>query len=174
MAEASDYFLTEKQLRDRFEERGGDFVFSGYTPQDQPVLVPLGGPSAAGKSQAMAAAGQRHADQHLVPLAGDELRPFRPRHQEVLDNEPWLFPEATGQASGAWARMSIEYARDKGYSLMLEGDFRDPAMTLATAEEFAGLGRRVEVVGLGARRAQPPGRPVAVPGGRPLDSAGPT
>ncbi|MFI9630254.1 zeta toxin family protein [Streptomyces sp. NPDC052042] len=151
VAEASDYFLTEKQLRDRFEERVKDFVFSGYAPQDQPVLVLLGGQPAAGKSQAMAASEQRHANQHLVPLTGDELRPFHPQHQKILDNEPWLFPEATGQASGAWVRMSIEYARDYGYSLMLEGDFRDPAMTLATAEEFAGLGRRVEVVGLGVR-----------------------
>jgi len=149
--EASDYFLTEKQLRDRFEERVKDFVFSGYTPQGQPVLVLLGGQPAAGKSQAMAAAEQRHANQHLVPLTGDELRRFHPRHQEILDNEPWMFPEATAQASGAWVRMSIEYARDNDYSLMLEGDFRDPAMTLATAEEFAGLGRRVEVVGLGVR-----------------------
>lgn len=79
------------------------------------------------------------------------MRPFHPRHQEILDNEPWLFPKATGQASGAWVRMSIEYARDNGYSLILEGDFKDPAMTLATAEEFAGLGRRVEVIGLAVR-----------------------
>jgi UDP-N-acetylglucosamine kinase len=151
VAEARDYFLTEKQLRDRFEERVKDFVFSGYTPQDQPVLVLLGGQPAAGKSQAMAAAVQRHADRQLVPLTGDELRPFHPHHQELLDNEPWLFPNATGQASGAWVRMSIEHARDNGYSLMLEGIFHTPAMTLATAAEFAKLGYRVEVVGLGVR-----------------------
>lgn len=151
MAEASDYFLTEKELRDRFEERVKDFVFSGYTPQQQPVLVLLGAQPAAGKSQAMAAAEQRLADRQLVPLTGDDLRPFHPRHQEILETEPWLFPDATGQASGAWVRMSIEHARDRGYSLMLEGVFRDPAMTLATAEEFAALGIRVEVIGLGVR-----------------------
>lgn len=151
MADASDFFLTDKQLRDRFDERVKDFVFSGYAPQDQPVLVLLGGQPAAGKSQAMAAAHQRHAEQQLVPLTGDELRPFHPQHQEILENEPWLFPDATGQASGAWVRMSIEHARENRYSLMLEGVFRDPAMTVSTAEEFAGLGYRVEVVGLGVR-----------------------
>lgn len=52
MAETSDYFLTEEQLRARFEERVRDFVFSGYTPQDQPVLVLVGAQPAAGKSQA--------------------------------------------------------------------------------------------------------------------------
>ncbi|GAA0925023.1 zeta toxin family protein [Streptomyces thermoalcalitolerans] len=151
MAEASDFFLTDKELRDRFEEDVRDFVFSRYTPQEQPVLVLLGGQPAAGKTQAMKAARQRYADRQLVPLTGDKLRPYHPRHEEILENEPWLFPNATGQASGAWVRMSIEYARDHRYSLMLEGVFRDPAMTLATAEEFAGLGYRVEVVGLGVR-----------------------
>lgn len=152
MVEANDYFLTEKELRDRFEERVKEFVFSGYMPQRQPVLVLLGAQPAAGKSQAMAAAAQRLADRQLVPLTGDDLRPFHPRHQEILETEPWLFPDATGQASGAWVRMSIAHARDHGYSLMLEGVFRDPAMTLATAEEFAALGIPVEVIGLGVRQ----------------------
>jgi hypothetical protein len=152
VAEASDYFLTEEQLRDRFERRVRDFVFSGYVPQDEPVLVLLGAQPAAGKSQAMAAVNQRHTQGQLVPLTGDDLRPFHPQHQEILDNEPWLFPDATGQASGAWVRMSIEYAREHRYGLILEGVFRDPAMTLATAQEFASHGYPVEVVGLGVHQ----------------------
>ncbi|WP_455355896.1 zeta toxin family protein [Streptomyces sp. SYSU K217416] len=151
MAEASDYFLTEEQLRDRFEERVRDFVFSGYSPQEQPVLVLLGGQPAAGKSQAMAAAEQRHAGRQLVPLTGDELRAFHPQYQELLDEQPLLFPNATAQASGAWVRMSIEHARTHGYSLILEGVFRNPEMTVTTAEEFAAISHRVELVGLGVR-----------------------
>ncbi|MEU5030034.1 zeta toxin family protein [Streptomyces milbemycinicus] len=154
MVEASDYYLTDKELRDRFEdEKRGvrKFVFSRYTPQDNPVLILLGGQPAAGKSQAMAAAQQRHAERQLVPLTGDELRPFHPRYQELLDTQPQLFPSATGQASGAWVRMSIEHALANGYSLMLEGIFRDPAMTVGTAERFARAGFTVEVVGLAVR-----------------------
>lgn len=151
MAKASDYFLTEKQLRDRFEERVRDFVFSGYSPQMEPVLVLLGGQPAAGKSQAMAAAEHRHAGRQLVPLTGDELRAFHLQYQELLDEQPLLFPNATAQASGAWVRMSIEHARTHRYSLMLEGVFRNPEMTVATAEEFATIGHRVELVGLGVR-----------------------
>ncbi|GAA2463154.1 hypothetical protein [Streptomyces lavendulocolor] len=50
MAEARDFFLTEEQLRDRFQERVRDFVFSGHAPQSAPVLVLLGAQPAAGKS----------------------------------------------------------------------------------------------------------------------------
>ncbi|MFE1788964.1 zeta toxin family protein [Streptomyces sp. NPDC059525] len=71
-----------------------------------------GGRPAAGKSQAVAAAGQRHAARHLVPLAGDELLVFHPQYEELLERHPLLSPSATGQASGAWVRMSIEHARD--------------------------------------------------------------
>lgn len=148
MAEASDYFLTEAQLQKRFETRVKDFVFAEYEPQGAPVLVLLGGQPAAGKSQATNAVQQRHADRHLVPLTGDELRPFHPQHHEIREKEPWLFPDATGQASGAWVRMSIDHALENRYSLMLEGLFRDRTMTLSTAERFAEAGYIVEFVGL--------------------------
>ncbi|MEX2985624.1 zeta toxin family protein [Streptomyces sp. C36] len=153
MAEASDYFLAESELAAIFHERRGvkNFLFSRFSPQSQPVLVLLGGQPAAGKSQAMKSAQQRHADRQLVPLTGDELRPFHPQHHEILEKEPWLFPDATGQASGAWVRMSIDHALENRYSLMLEGVFRDPAMTLSTAERFAEAGYTVEVVGLAVR-----------------------
>jgi hypothetical protein len=52
VAEASDYFLSEDQLRAVFEEKVLDFVFGQYQPQERPVLVLLGAQPAAGKSQA--------------------------------------------------------------------------------------------------------------------------
>lgn len=151
MAEARDFFLTEEQLHDRFEERVRDFVFSGHAPQSTPVLVLLGAQPAAGKSQAMAAVEQRHAGRDLVPLTGDELRAFHPRYEELLLEHPLLFPNATAQASGAWVRMSIDYAREHRFGLVIEGVFRVPEMTVSTAEEFAAAGYQVEVVGLGVR-----------------------
>ncbi|MFF5808262.1 zeta toxin family protein [Streptomyces sp. NPDC012746] len=151
MTEASDYFLTEDQLRARFEERVKEFVFSGYEPQDQPVFVLLGGQPAAGKSQAMAATQQRHQGGNLVPLTGDELRPLHPRYAELLGVDAQTRETATAQASGAWVRMSIEHALTEKYSLILEGVFRDPDMTLRTAETFARAGNRVELVALSVR-----------------------
>ncbi|MER7959514.1 hypothetical protein [Streptomyces sp. NPDC096030] len=68
MSDASSYFLTEEQVRARFDERVKEFVFSGYKPQENPAaLVLLGGQPAAGKSQAMAATVRRHGGT-LVPL----------------------------------------------------------------------------------------------------------
>lgn len=117
MAEArEDYYLPEEELRRHFDERVRDFVFSGYAPQDRPVLILVGGQPAAGKSQAMAGAEQRHAGSQLVPLTGDELRAFHPRYAELLADHPLLFPNATGQASGAWVRMPAAGGRSRNAS----------------------------------------------------------
>jgi hypothetical protein len=39
VAEASDYFLSEEELRTLFEEDVLDFVFGQYEPQSRPLLV---------------------------------------------------------------------------------------------------------------------------------------
>lgn len=150
MTDPSEFYLPEDELRARFEERVKEFVFGGYQPGTQLTLVLLGGQPAAGKSQAMAATAQRHAGR-LVPLTGDELRPLHPRYRELLDADAQTRETATAQASGAWVRMSIEHALHEGYSLLLEGVFRDPAMTIGTAVRFAQSRFDVEVVALAVR-----------------------
>ncbi|MFG2668934.1 zeta toxin family protein [Streptomyces sp. NPDC048387] len=150
MTDPSEFYLSEDELRTRFEERVRDFVFGGYQPDDRLTLVLLGGQPAAGKSQAMAATAQRHAGR-LVPLTGDELRPLHPRYRELLHADAQTRETATAQASGAWVRMSIEHALHEGYSLLLEGVFRDPAMTIGTAVRFSQSRFDVEVVALAVR-----------------------
>jgi hypothetical protein len=86
----------------------------------------------------------------LVPLIGDDLRVLHPDHDMLLSNEPWLFPDATAQATAHWIKWSIEHARKENYSLVVEGTFRDPQMPLATAEKFA-ASHAVEVVSLAVR-----------------------
>ncbi|MFJ1550713.1 zeta toxin family protein [Streptomyces sp. NPDC088246] len=148
MAEASKYFLTEEQLQAEFDRTVRRYVFDGYQPQpDQPVLVLLGAQPAAGKSQAMQATQRRYEGADLVPLTGDELRSLHPEYDELRREGPQTF----AQASGPWVRMSIDYALKNRYSLVLEGVFRDPEMTISTAERFAVAGFRVEIVALGVR-----------------------
>lgn len=154
MAEASEYFLSETELTATFEEKVKPYVFSGrrQSGQDEPLtLVLLGAQPAAGKTQAMNATRQRYEDADLVPLTGDRLRAFHPRIEELRNEAPEVYEAATAQASGPWVRMSIEHALENRYSLLLEGIFRDPELTVGTADRFARAGFRVEVVALAVR-----------------------
>ncbi|MFF2778849.1 zeta toxin family protein [Streptomyces sp. NPDC058052] len=151
MNDPSVYFLTEEQLRTHLEEQVCEFVFGGYEPQETPALVLLGGQPAAGKSQAMAATVRRHGGT-LVPLTGDEVRPLHPRYHMLQGEDAQTREMATAQFSGSMVRMSIEHALEHNYGLLLEGVFRDPAITIGTAERFAAAGRPVGVVALAVRQ----------------------
>lgn len=139
--------VSEEQLKSTFHAQVKGYVFDEAVPSDAPVLVLLGAQPAAGKSRAQAVLEQEHPG--IVTLTGDELRRFHPDYRELMKRDPLAMPNATAQASGAWVGMSIDHARENGYSLLLEGTFRDPDMTTDTAREFADAGYHVRVVALG-------------------------
>ncbi|GAA3730936.1 hypothetical protein HDA32_005605 [Spinactinospora alkalitolerans] len=143
------YRLSDEALKDRFDEYVRAYVFEEHAPSGSPVLVLLGAQPAAGKSRAQQAVVRAYPG--IVSLSGDDLRQFHPDYDDLMEQDPLAMPNATAQASGAWVAMSIDHARENGYSLLLEGVFRDPEMTLGTAAEFAQSPKkyRVEVVSLG-------------------------
>ncbi|MET9797789.1 zeta toxin family protein [Nocardiopsis alba] len=143
----SRHRVSDGELHAIFEEEVMPFVFRNRHPAERPELVLLGAQPAAGKSKAQAAVFRTHPT--VVPLSGDALRRFHPHYDALMEHDPLAMPNATAQASGAWVRMSIDHARQNGYSLLLEGIFRDPDMTMGTAHEFAESGYRVHVVALG-------------------------
>ena len=70
--------ISEKQLRNIFEQSIISFVFDGYHKRNTPTTVFLGAQPAAGKT-----AGQRHIldmypDHSIVPIVGDDFRHFHP------------------------------------------------------------------------------------------------
>ncbi|MEU3017063.1 zeta toxin family protein [Nocardiopsis sp. NPDC007018] len=139
--------VPDHELHAIFEEEVAPFVFRNHQPTEHPELVLLGAQPAAGKSRAQANIAREHPQ--IVPLTGDALRRFHPHYDDLMEHDPLAMPNATAQASGAWVGMSIDHARQHGYSLLLEGTFRDPDMTMGTAREFAESGYRVHVVALG-------------------------
>ncbi|MEY9211826.1 zeta toxin family protein [Thermobifida halotolerans] len=151
-AAPESHHVSPEDLESVFEDPDDgvrEFVFHGHAPSPSPVLVLLGAQPAAGKSRVQAALVRRRPD--LVPVTGDRLRAFHPHHSDLMRQDPLAMPNATAQACGAWVRMCIGHALDNRHSLLLEGTFRDPRTTLATAERFAGAGYRVEVVAIGVR-----------------------
>ena len=109
-----------------------------------PLLVLLGGPPASGKTRAHGAIVARYPD--LVPITGDELRPYDPAYDRLVTTDPLRLPAATMAVSGGLVRLALDHALQHRYSVLLEGVFRDPAMVTGTAERFAAAGYSVGVV----------------------------
>lgn len=152
MAQPSDYYLTDDQVRTLFEQEVRPFVFGGYSPQARPVLSLFGAQQGAGKSQAIAARRQEPDGADLVALGPDDLRPLHPRYAEVLAEYPLLMKDATAQATTAWVAMCHDYARQHSYGLILEGTFKDPQDLLGVAAAYASHGYTVEMTALAVRR----------------------
>ncbi|MBR8744787.1 zeta toxin family protein [Nocardiopsis sp. MG754419] len=154
---ASDFHLPEERLDDVFDRPADstdrsltirEFVFEGHPcGAGEPTLVLLGGQPGAGKSSAIAAIARARSHE-LVPLSGDDLRPFHDDFEMLSRDHPWLMPNATAQACGAWVRRCIDHALEHRYGLLLEGVFRDPLTVARTIDRFTAAGYRVEVVGL--------------------------
>jgi hypothetical protein len=139
---------TEAWLRAVFDsEVCGDLFAVHSPPAGQPALVLLGGQPAAGKTQAQDAILAERPG--LVPITGDDLRAYHPDYDRLTVEDPFGMPAATAPVSGGLVRLALDHALAGGYSALLEGTFRDPAVVDATAERFAAAGYRVEVVAIG-------------------------
>ena len=140
---ADDYTLSPEELDRIFSSQVAEYLFGASPVARDPALILVGGQPGAGKTRAGAAA-VREAQQVVTAVVGDELRAFHPAYTELLELHPTAMPDGTAQASGAWVRRACGFAARNRRSILVEGTFRDPGVVLATADECAAAGFRVE------------------------------
>ena len=143
---------TPEELARIFTDEIRPILFSNQTTSDNPTLILLGGQPGAGKSRATHSL-LREYQFDPVPLSGDDLRAFHPHYRDLVTRDPIHAPDAFAPATAAWVRAAIDHARTRQRSLLLEGTFHTPELTLTTARAFSDAGFRVHVVVAGASRA---------------------
>ena len=138
---------TPEFIHREFEDVIRDDVFRrAQLPEGgRPVLVLLGGQPAAGKSNAQNAIIARSPEANLVGITGDDFRSSHPDFEELALNDPLRMTEVTGAVSGPLVRECLDYAKEQGYSVLLEGVFSNQEMVVQTAEEFSKAGYDVQV-----------------------------
>jgi len=128
-------------------------LFDGAEPSDAPMFVILAGASGAGAGRAIAQL--RHdIGGDIVPLSVDDLQAFHPRYLDPQFRQSLQGQQELSQLAASWLQASISHARENGYSLLLEGEFRTPDTALGVALRFADSGYDVHVVTVAAREDQ--------------------
>jgi hypothetical protein len=146
--------LSETELEAVWSEEIEPWLFADATTAEDPVLVMVGAQPGAGKSHGIGRAEALHPDARFTRVIGDDLRPFHPAYPDLAESpDPELMPAATAEASGWWVRRALAHAAKRRFSVAVEGTFRDPAVPLATAGQFAAAGHRVHVVALAVPEA---------------------
>lgn len=115
-----------------------------------PALVLLGGQAGSGKSRASARLLAEHKG--MVAVSGDELRIFHPHYRRLVTDQPEGAGSILAEATRPWVRAAIQDCLDERRSLLLEGSFGDPDVTLSTAVRFRDAGFDVQIVAIASPR----------------------
>ncbi|MBP2436937.1 zeta toxin family protein [Microbacterium amylolyticum] len=139
--------LDQAELRALFEAQVRPSLDAASSPtRERPLFVIIGAQPGAGKSRSIEAVRREHPD--VVPVIGDDLRPYHPDFRALMRSNPLAMPAVTQQASGAWVGMSAAHLREQRQSVLLETTMRQPSVVVATVREFRAAGYDVEVRGL--------------------------
>lgn len=115
-----------------------------------PTLVLLGAQPGSGKSRASARLLTEYND--MVAVSGYDLRIYHPHFRDLVTTQPEQAGPVLSEATRPWVRAAVQDSLDQRRSLLLEGAFGDPAVTLATASRFRDAGFHVRIVAIASPR----------------------
>lgn len=143
--------ITPEQIGDIYQTLIRPTLFeAALGDQPSPTLVLLGGQPGSGKSRASARLIAEYDG--MVALSGDDLRIFHPHFRKLINDDPEHAGPTLAEATRPWVRSAIQDALENRHSLLLEGTFGDPEITLATADRFRQAGFQVRIVVLASPR----------------------
>lgn len=128
-------------------------LFDGARPSETPTFVLLAGAPAAGTGRVIARLRREH-DGDLVPVSIEDVQAFHPRYLDTQFRQSLAGRKELSQLAASWLQASISHARENGYSLLLEGEFRTADRALGVALRFADSGYDVHVVTVAVRDDQ--------------------
>ncbi|MBN8424414.1 zeta toxin family protein [Microbacterium esteraromaticum] len=128
-------------------------LFDSARKGSSPAFVLLTGAAGAGSGRAIARLRAEYGTE-LVPISTEDLEAFHPRYLDARFRMSPIGQRELSQFAASGLQASISHARQNGYSLLLEGTFRNPDTALGVARRFADSGYDVRVVVVSARDDQ--------------------
>ena len=146
-AENYDAFkLDAATSRAIYEEQIKPLLFKSAKPAEKPVFVLLGGQPGAGKSGSVEAATAEFAGKGgIVPIIGDDFRPFHPANKELMVRNDKTAALYTAADSGRWVETAALDARDMRANVLMETTLRRPELAAHTIGEFRKAGYTIDV-----------------------------
>lgn len=142
--------LDDDALRTVFEAKIVPSVFPDPTPHDEPTLTLVVGQPGSGSGRAARGLLVEHPDSAV--LSADGLRAFHPHYIELSRSRSDEATQIFAEATAAWLRDGLAYARTNRRSLLLEGSFQSAQVASATAELFQREGYRTHLTVVGVPR----------------------
>ncbi len=126
--------MTPEDVERTFHRDIAPDLFAGVTTSPRPLLVLLGGQPGAGKSRATDVLLDAYPGCDIVPIVGDDFRRFHPEYAATLRTDPTVMPTVTAAAAGQWTRLAVETGLQEGFSLLIEGTWRNLSTPTGTLQ----------------------------------------
>src|SRR4051812_30024656 len=121
METPNDYELSEEENDLIFHKEIKPEIFNECQPVKYPVAIIFGGQPGAGKTKAVELAQlELKHNGGAALIIGDDLRPYHPKHEnlmEIDDNTAALF---TQRDAGRWVEKAITYAKNTHCNIIIE------------------------------------------------------
>lgn len=124
------------------------YLFKDVARSEHPRAILVGGQPGAGKTvlqHRLKRDLEAEQPDASVSIIGDDLRPFHPLYQSLLDINDTAAAFYTDKDSGEWVGRSIDYAKHIGCSAIVEGTLRSHETVVNTATAFKEAGYSVEL-----------------------------
>ncbi|MDY0907857.1 zeta toxin family protein [Microbacterium sp. CFBP9034] len=138
-------------LRTVFERTIAPSVFPEQASDDDPTLTLVVGQPGSGSGRAARGLLAEHPGSAI--LSADGLRAFHPHYIELSRSRSNEATQIFAEATAAWLRDGLAYARANRRPLLLEGSFQSAQVASATAELFRREGYRAHLAVVGVPRA---------------------
>lgn len=148
------YALSEEENEHRFRTRLNPRQLAHAVPQEQPVLVVIGGQTGAGKT-----ATTDMVKQLLDRRGGavnnnlDFYKPFHPRHFQLMAEDDTTVGAYTSVDGRKWMGKVHAYSIEQRYDVIMESAMTKPADFLEPVQRYRDAGYRIEVVVLAVPEA---------------------
>lgn len=144
--------LKKYKLSDEEHDRVYTTIKNVYTahkfPVENPVCVIVGGQTGSGKSGILGYSQKLFADNNVIVLNSDEIKPYHPNETEIAKCHPDLYTKITDQESNTWTSKLFEDLRNEKYNIIFEGTMWNNRIADDAIVKLIDLGYTVIVRGL--------------------------
>lgn len=124
LEEIQDKYKLSEEEHKKIQEDIIEMMLYGKAPVESPKAIFDIAPPGSGKTGLNGYGVKQFANNNIIVINNDELKPFHPKADEISKLYPEYYIKVTNEASKVWTDALMDRALEKGYNVMYEGTGR--------------------------------------------------
>lgn len=131
------YKLTQEEHDAIFEQIIDLYLYDKF-PVEHPKAIVNIAPPASGKTGLNGFSANQFADNNVVIINSDEIKPFHPKVNEIAKKYPQYYTKVTDQESNTWTSDLFDKVLKEGYNVIFEGTGKNARILQTIKDKMQG------------------------------------